>query len=149
MKYLRLSLIVLFISINLHAQKVKISKEVVSIDKVEMYLMVKTSYDRFSFSIKNLEGEEIFFVKAESYKDSKEVSQHNKDGSVSYFSILDVKTNKVIFEHELSIGSKKRLFKLIYNEELIKNGKLNEDVAERLSIRIGKPFSRKREELCD
>jgi hypothetical protein len=117
LSFLSILLLITFSTNTLHAQKVKIKKKIVRIDK-EPYC--KTNCGGVltqDCKIQNLDGETLVSMIFHSYKTS-EVEQ-------SIYEIIFIGTD-YIAQKDLSFSFTKKLMKEFYKYEVIKDGKLNE-----------------------
>lgn len=144
---------VVLLAFSAHAQKVKIKKGKVYVDKSEYVLIEEDKLSDGSYTISNLKGEELFYLKYNSYSDQKLKRNTNPNGTVVYFELMSKDLKTIHFEAEVhpSLGPKgmsKKTFKILYNGEVInKDGSINNEKLETVSKKIGFEFSRKRTEL--
>ena len=148
-----LSILFLLITFSAAAQKVKIKKGKVFIDKAEYVLSEEDKLSDGSFIISNLKGEELFYLKYNTYSDPKYKRDTNPNGMVGYFELISKDLETVYFESgthpSLSAsGMSKKTFKILYNGEVINDdGTINKDKLEMVSKKIGFEFTKKRTEL--
>ncbi|MDO6595919.1 hypothetical protein Q4512_03270 [Oceanihabitans sp. 2_MG-2023] len=145
-------LFILF-TFSVTAQKVKIKKGKVFIDKVEYVLTEEDKLSDDSFIISNLKGEELFYLKYKYYSDPNLRRDTNPNGTVVYFELMSKDLETIYFEAEShpslsAMGMSKKTYKILYNGEVInKDGTINKDNLETVSKKIGFEFSKKRTEL--
>ncbi|WP_289043672.1 hypothetical protein [uncultured Olleya sp.] len=143
----------LLFTFSVTAQKVKIKKGKVFIDKVEYVLTEEDKLSDDSFIISNLKGEELFYLKYKYYSDPNLRRDTNPNGTVVYFELMSKDLETIYFEAEphpslSAMGMSKKTYKILYNGEVInKDGTINKDNLETVSKKIGFEFSKKRTEL--
>ena len=125
------------------AQKVKVKKGAVSVDGVAYASWEKDDIVRQNRVVKNLNGDVLLIAIVRRYQDPKKISESNPKGNVSYYELVKPGTEEVLFEYQ---GFPKHLFKAFYNGKVINaDGTLNEENLKTVSVRIGKEFTRQRE----
>ena len=147
MKKIYLILLFLLFSFPGLTQKVKKKGNTIFIDKKEYVKLENDKVIPGSFYITNLKGEKLIYVKAQSYLNPTYITKGNPTGRVSYWEICNTAGDTIIFEYAVT---KKKLCQLFYTEGVISlNGFLDKDNLNKLSKKIGKPYSRRRLELRD
>ncbi|MBO6517763.1 MAG: hypothetical protein JJ975_14560 [Bacteroidia bacterium] len=124
------------------AQKVKIKKEVVTVDGVEYALFQKDPIVRSGKVIKNTQGGVLLNMVLRHYTDPNAVTQSNPKGNVYYYEVTDPTSREIYFEYG---GGFKALFKSFYAANVIKDdGSLDLESLKTIATRFGNEYSRKR-----
>ena len=145
MKKIYLILVFLLLAFSGLTQKVKKKGNIIFIDKKEYVKLENDKVNPGSFYITNLKGEKLIYVKAQSYIDPRLQTKGNPTGRIGYWEICNTAGDTIIFEYAVT---KKRLCQLFYTEGVISlNGFLDKDNLNKLSKKIGKPYTRRRLEL--
>jgi hypothetical protein len=128
-----------------NAQKIKIKKDKVLVDKAEWAKFYKDKDNKRIRVFTNPDGDILLHVKAEGYNDPKQITSDNPKGYVGYWSICDPETGTVYFEMQ---GLQKKVMEVLYQNEVINpDGTLNKENLDKLAAKMGKDFSRIRDEL--
>ncbi len=133
MKQLKLALSILFISItaNSFGQKVKIKKDVITIDKQEYGIIEDDKSVRGSFYINDLKDHNLLYFK-----------WVVSDG-LNYYEIYKADDlDYILYEEKAVIGFRKYMVKKLYNAKALTTSGLNPDKLNDLAKKIGKEFSR-------
>ena len=127
------SILLLFLTITTSAQKVKIKKGTVSIDKEPTCKVKKDNSVRQSFYINSLDDEELLYLKWVDW------------GQYGYFEIYKADNlDSILFERPSVIGFRKGILKDLYNAKALSKNGLDEKNLEKISKKFGREFSRKR-----
>ncbi len=96
-----------------------------------------------NYTIQNLDGKNLFILACNVFEDARERSQSNPSGEVIYYEVtfLNEKKDKV----EIAYNTFMNIMKLIYRNDLIKDGKLNPEAVELFMIKNGNKFGVQRE----
>jgi hypothetical protein len=144
MKKALITLLILVTAFTTFAQKVKVKKGAVSVDGIAYANWEKGDIVRQNRIVKNLNGDVLLIAITRRYQDPKKISESNPKGDVAYYEILKPGSEEILFEYQ---GFPKHLFKAFYNAKVINtDGTLNDENLKTVSGRIGKEFSRKRNE---
>ncbi|MGV3461610.1 MAG: hypothetical protein ACO1N9_14270 [Flavobacterium sp.] len=147
MKHLKLFLTVLAVAVSFAgtAQKVKLKKDVLFIDGSEYAILKQDKVSKFSYTLSNLKGEDLFYIKFQQFEDA-------YNGSTAYYEVLSANLEKIYFEDHLKAclggcNHAEFVIKSLYNGEVIsKDGKIDEQKLAILSKKLGFNYSRKRSE---
>lgn len=140
MKYalLLISLVIYFSAI---AQKAKIDDDIAYIDGME-YVRWESKMLGNEISVKSLtDNEELIFLSSQQYNDQTQATASNPQGRVAYYEVVFVPLNK---KCEITSNFPKALLKLIYNNSLIKDNKLDEAKVDAFILKYGTKFSDRR-----
>ncbi|MCB9262002.1 MAG: hypothetical protein H6607_06480 [Flavobacteriales bacterium] len=144
MKKLIILLTALFVGFVANAQKVKIKNEIATVDGVEY---VKVKKDPVTASVKNvatLSDSTLIYLKTQSYKDPNRVDAKGVPMSVYYLEVINANTGEIYFESGVGI---KNTIKAFYLENVITANGINEANMQKLAIKYGFDYSRRRDEL--
>lgn len=137
-------------------QKIKIKKDIVSVDGKEYVKVSKDPVADDCYNIMSLDGKDLFYLKFNTYKDPKEVDyKYNKMGIVSYFEVMSADLNTVYFETDLThclMGCENtdNFVKMIYGGRVLKeDGSIDMNRLEILSKKAGFEYSKKRDEMAN
>ncbi|WP_343664724.1 hypothetical protein [Chryseobacterium mucoviscidosis] len=135
-------------------QKVKLKKDIASVDGKEYVKVTEDPVSRYSYNVSSLNGNDIFYLKYNNYKDPKEVDyKYNRDGSVGYFEVMSADLNTVYFETHLTgclmgCNITDNFIKMIYGGKVVKDdGTLDLNRLEILSKKVGFEYTKKRDEM--
>lgn len=138
MKFIKI-LFFLLITLSVSAQKVRIKKGVVYVDKKETLRYEKDDISRGAFYINDLEGNELLYVKWIDIKRSY--------AEYGYFEIYKADDlDNVLFEEPSFLGYSKNLIMRLYKSEAISKKGLNNENLHKFSKKIGRNISRQRAE---
>jgi len=148
-----LSILICLVALGASAQKEKVDVDydkktgVVTVNEAPVFKVVEERSSTFpgmkDYTIESLEGKKLMILIFNSYKDYHEVSQYNKDGSVSYYEIAFLNENKD--KAEIRQNFFKSIMKLIYTNDLIKDGKLDKEAVDVFVMKNGNKFSELRD----
>lgn len=128
-----LTLVSLFFITIAYSQKVKIKKNVITINKVEYGEIEKDDVSRGAFYINNLAGDNLLYIKWIDW------------GQYGYFEVYEADNlDLIIFETESGIGYKKWISKKLYTAKVLTTEGINKEKLMQFSKKMGKEFSRKR-----
>ena len=139
-----LSILILLFSIFGFSQKIKVKNDIAYVDNKEYVIMTIDKSLKDNLYIKSLDGNILFYLKHSSFFD------HRKDPKFSQYEncyeVMSPNLQETYFE-VLGYKDFKTFLQLIYNENVIVDGKINFENLQLLSSKIGFEFSKKREEL--
>lgn len=122
----------LFITVG-YSQKVKIKKDIITIDKVEYGKIEKDDVSRGAFYINNLDGDNLLYLKWVDW------------GQYGYYEIYKADDlDNVLFETESGIGYKKWISKKLYSAKALTTEGINEEKLNQFAKKMGREFSRRR-----
>ena len=134
-------------------QKVKIKKDIAYVDGKEYVIAKEDRSSESSYTIQNLNHQDLFYLKHVDYKDIKEITGANKDGTVDYYEVYNSNITEKLFEcayHVGFFGAGNNIDTVIinlYNNDVIKSdGSIDQTKLDLLSRKLGFEFSRKRNE---
>lgn len=129
---------ILFISSVGFSQKVKIKKDIASVEK-QPFLKFTTIAFGSDYSIKHVDAEEeeisILYL---SYKDPKQSSTGNPDGNVRWIEVNFLPFN---LKCEVYNRNRKQFTKLVYLSNIYVDGKINEENVQKFVNKYGTKFS--------
>lgn len=132
--------------IKVSAQKVRIKKNTVFVNKIEYLKLEKDSLDYSYHILKNLKGEELFRFRTQSYKDPGASNQANPSGNVNYYEVKSPEGDTTYFEYGSQFSE---LMIVFYNGKFVNDdGTVNWQNFNKVAIRFGMEHTRKRNELC-
>lgn len=137
-------------------QKIKLKKEVASVDGKDFVKVIKDPVADDCYNITTLDGKDLFYLKFNSYNDPKEVDyKYNKMGFVSYFEVMSADLNTVYFETDIThcmmgCNNTDNVIKMLFGGRIVKeDGSLDMNRLEILSKKAGFDYSKKREEMAN
>ena len=136
MKQLKITLSILFISFFTfsYGQKVKIKKDVITVDKIEIGKIEDDKSVRGSFYINDLEDNNLLYFK------------WVVSGSFNYYEIYKANDlNNMLYEEQAVMGFRKYMVKKLYNAKALTSSGLDNNKLNDLANKMGKEFSRMRE----
>lgn len=124
------------------SQKIDVKKDIVTVDGTPVFKM-KYDFGQNTIYLHNLQDERLAIFKCESYNDSKQVSNGNPQGRVSYYDATFL--NDDIDKCDFNVGgAKKAIAKYLIEYKIMDGDKLN-DVAVKKFVKIhGTKFSDQR-----
>ncbi|WP_299114249.1 hypothetical protein [uncultured Winogradskyella sp.] len=132
-KQLSLLLVLVIVSSVSFAQKIKIKKGNVTVDKVNTCKIEKDDVSRGAFYINNLQDEQLLYLKWIDW------------GQYGYMEIYKADNlDDILFETEVGIGYKKWIIKKLYNAKVLSSAGINEDKLNQFAKKFGREFTRKR-----
>jgi|GEM_PF-1817755 len=143
------------ISCSVFGQKVKIKKDIATVDGKEFVKVFKDPVAEDSFNIISLNGKDLFYLKFNNYNDPKEINYSNKGGFVSYFEVMSADLDTVYFETDLThclVGCNitDNFIKMLYGGRILKDdGSIDINRLEILSKKVGFEYSKKRNEMTN
>lgn len=141
MKYLTLLTVLLFFGVNSIAQKAKIKDDVAYIDGVA-YVNYKKGNMANEASVMALDSStEEVFISFQDYTDPNKVSKSNPEGKVRW---VEINFLTLGIKCEVDSRGHKGLVKLLYENGVYQDGKLNEEAAKRFVQKYGSKFSENR-----
>lgn len=109
-----------------------------------IYTVEKTGgFGSGEFSVKNIEGKELIYIRFSKFKDEKEIKSSNPEGNVSFSEF--VFSNSSSTAEMSTLLSSKNFAKIIYENKLIVNGQLDPSAEERFIKIKGNDFSKRRD----
>lgn len=124
----------LFTMATAFAQKEKLDidydrkTEIATVNGTPVFKIVReNNMGAFTYNIQNLEGKTLIIFKPVYYKDSRAVSQSNPHGSMSYHDIIFIDDQEIKADW-IWLGMNQAV-KLIYKNNLIKDGKVDLEAA--------------------
>ena len=135
-------------------QKVKYKKDLATVDGKDFVIVKKDGASDDNYTISSLQGNDLFYLKLNTYLDSKYINRDNPQGKVHYFEVYSPDLNTTYFEFDFKFCFMCRFtegfVKTIYNANVVNtDGSINADKLELLSKKIGFEFSKKRDELVN
>lgn len=142
----------LIISCLAFSQKLKIKKDIAYIDGKEFVKVSEDPISRNSYTISSLNGNDLFYLRFNNYRDLKEIDRINKDGDVSYFEVVSPDMNTIYFETNvggcLMCNLATDFVKMIYHSKVVnEDGTVDQQKLEILSKKVGFAYAQKRGEL--
>lgn len=133
-------------------QKVKYKKDLAIVDGKDFVIVKKDAASDDNYTISSLQGNDLFYLKLNTYLDSKYINRDNPQGKVYYFEVYSPDLNTTYFEYDFKFCFMCRFtegfVKTIYNADIVNaDGSVNMAKLELLSKKIGFEFSKKRDEL--
>ena len=148
-----LSILICLVALGASAQKEKVEVDydkkagIVTVNESPVFKVIEEKSSAFpgmrDYTIESLDGKKLMILIYNSYKDYHEVSQYNKDGSVSYYEVAFLNENKD--KAEIRYNLFKSIMKLIYTNDLIKDGKLDKEAVDVFVMKNGSKFSELRD----
>lgn len=138
------NILFLFFALNVNAQnqKVKVKKDVVSVNESPVFILVSTNYPD-AYTLYSLSNEKLAVFSAQFYTDSKQVTPGNPNGRIGYFDITFFNDSMDKCEIRI-VGMKRTLAELIVSEGLVKDGKLDAIAVEQFCRINGMKFTEDR-----
>ena len=136
------------------SQKIKLKNNIIYVDKKEFLKSEEDKIVKGNYTIYSLQGEKLFYIKLNSYKDPKEVDyKYNPDGNVSYYEVLSPDLSEVFFEVHpagclMGCYRPEEVIKALYNGNIISSeGRIDFEKLKDISNKIGFEYTKKRSEL--
>ena len=136
MKKLKITLSILFISLATfsYAQKVKIKKDVITINNESFGTIEDDESVRGSFYINDKNEKNLLYFK------------WVVSGTLNYYEIYKADDlDNILFEENAVMGFKKYMVKRLYNAEVLTTDGINNDKLSDFAKKMGKEFTRIRE----
>lgn len=149
-------LVILFLCFSFFgfSQKIKLKKGIIYVDKKEYLKSDEDKIVKGNYIISTLEGEKLFYLKGNLYKDPKEIDyKYNPEGTVYYYEVWAIDLSKKYFEIYpagclMGCYRPEEVIKAFYNGEVISNeGNINYEKLKDVSNKIGFEYTKKRNEL--
>jgi hypothetical protein len=122
-----------------NAQKVTFNEDTVLVDEVPQFILIKGKGMSFDFSVKNLKGEDLFFMQFLDFNNPNKISNANPKGRVTYFEFTFF-NDKQKCEH-IGASTKKGIAKLIVEQNLVKDQQVNQEAENKFVLINGMKFS--------
>lgn len=123
-------------------QKITVDDDTLKVDGAPYCVLDKSPGLGFDFTVKSLEGAELFFLQFQEYNNPTKVSNSNPNGRVTYFEVTFFNDRqKCEIDHE---GSKKAIAKWIVQNDLVKNGAVNQEAENKAVLINGMKYSEER-----
>ena len=145
MKYFAPLLIAFLFATQSSAQKVTFNGDTAFVDGVAQFLFMKEDciWGNCNYRIRSFDGTDLIFITSNSYIDKSTISETNKEGTtVWFFEWTFLASEKQI---ETAHINEKKLVKLIYNNGLIKDSKIDAEQERKFVLVNGKKYSEKRD----
>lgn len=122
-----------------NAQKVTFNEDTVLVDGVSQFILLKGKGMSFDFTVKNLKGEDLFFMQFLDFNNPNKISNSNPKGRVTYFEFTFF-NDKQKCEH-LGASTKKGIAKFIVEQNLVKDQQVNQEAENKFVLINGMKFS--------
>jgi hypothetical protein len=143
--------LVLLLAITLSAtafgqkQKITVDDDTVKVDGIAYCILDKSPGLGFDFTVKSLEGTELFFMQFLEFNNPTKISNSNKSGRVTYFEVTFF-NDKQKCEVD-SEGGKKSVAKWIVQNNLVQDGAVNQEAENKVVLINGMKFTQERQSL--
>ena len=115
------------------AQKVKIKKNIVTINKEAICMVEKDVVNSASFYINDMNNEQLLYLKWVNW------------GPDSYYEVYRADDiDNLLFDTDDGVGFRKWIIKKLYNTKVINSDGLDEEKLNQFSKKVGKEFNRSR-----
>lgn len=132
-------IVCLFVAVASNAQKVTFNEDTVLVDGVSQFILLKGKGMSFDFTVKNLKGEDLFFMQFLEFNNPNKINNANPKGRVTYFEFTFF-NDKQKCEH-LGASTKKGIAKLIVEQNLVKDQQVNQEAENKFVLINGMKFS--------
>lgn len=133
-----LSFLLAFVA-SAQKQKVSFNEDTVLVDEVPQFILIKGKGMSFDFSVKNLKGEDLFFMQFLEFNNPNKINNANPKGRVTYFEFTFFNDKQKC--ENIGASTKKGIAKMIVENNLVLDQKVNQEAENKFVLVNGMKFS--------